>query len=426
MLFDDYEILEAYENRKLEPSHSETNFQSIAKNTMKKNGSKYVIQKNLNDFFSNLQKGSMPSRLDMELTERCNNNCIHCYINQEENDKEIINKELSTKELKEIITKAANIGVLSIRFTGGEPLLRTDFKEIYLFTKRLGINVTLFTNATLIDKELIELFKQYPPGNKIEITLYGLSKEKYEKISRKPGTYKKAMNGINLLLDADISFIIKSVYITGKQEEIKEFEEFSKLIPYMEHAPGFSMNFDLRARRDSAKKNEFIKSLRTSPKETIKIISRKKQEYIDGMKEFASKFMGPAKNSVFSCGCGKGGSIDAYGYLQPCLLMRHPDTVYDLKNGSFEDAFESFFKKLRKLKSKNPDYIEKCAKCFLNGLCERCSAKSWMEHGKLDTPIDYYCEIAHAEAELLGLIKTGEKAWEVEDYKERIEKFTKS
>ncbi len=392
---------------------------------MGENHSKYIIHESLNDFFSKQQKSSMPSRLDMELTERCNNNCIHCYINQEENDKKLIDKELSTKELKNIIIKAADIGVLSIRFTGGEPLLRTDFNEIYLFTKRLGIKVILFTNATLIDKELIELFKKYPPGEKIEITLYGLSQDKYEKISRKPGTYTKAMNGINLLLDAKIPFIIKSVYITGKQEEIKEFEEFSKLIPYMDHDPGFSMNFDLRARRDSTKKNEFIKALRTSPEDTIKIISRKKQEYIKGMKEFAAKFMGPATDTIFTCGCGKGGSIDAYGYLQPCLLMRHPDTVYDLKNGSFEDAFQSFFKNLRKLKSTNPDYLEKCARCFLNGFCERCSAKSWMEHGKLDTPVDYYCEIAHAKAELLGLIEKNEKAWKVKNYKKRIEKFIK-
>ncbi len=362
----------------------------------------------------------------MELTERCNNNCIHCYINQEENNKKLIDKELSTKEVKSIITKAADIGVMTIRFTGGEPLLRNDFKEIYLFTKKLGIKVILFTNATLIDKELIELFKKYPPKEKIEITLYGLSKEKYEKITRKPGTYKKAMNGTNLLLDADIPFIIKSVYITGKQEEIEEFEEFSKLIPYMDHNPGFSMNFDLRARRDSTKRNDFIKSLRTSPEQTIKIISRKKQEYKDGMKEFAAKFMRPCKDAIFSCGCGKGGSIDAYGYLQPCLLMRHPDTVYDLKNGSFQDAFHSFFKNLRKLKSTNPEYLKKCSKCFLNGLCEHCSAKSWMEHGDLDTPVDYYCEIAHAKAELLGLIEKGEKAWEVENYEERIDRFSRT
>jgi radical SAM protein with 4Fe4S-binding SPASM domain len=395
---------------------------------MGKNHSKYIIHESLNDFFSNQKKSSMSTRLsmlDMELTERCNNNCIHCYINQKENDKELIDKELTTQEIKDIITKAADIGVMTIRFTGGEPLLRKDFKEIYLFTKRLGIKVILFTNATLIDKDLVNLFKKYPPKEKIEITLYGLSEKKYSKVSRNPGAYKKAINGINLLLDAEIPFIIKSVYITGKQEEIEEFEEFSKLIPYMEHDPGFSMNFDLRARRDSTKRNEFIKSLRTSPEETIRIISRKKEKYHQGMKEFAAKFMRPGGDSIFSCGCGMGGSIDAYGYLQPCLLMRHPDTVYDLKNGSFEEAFQGFFKNLRKLKSTNPEYLKKCAKCFLNGLCERCSAKSWMEHGKLDTPVDYYCEIAHAKAELLGLIEKNEKAWEVKDYKERIAKFIK-
>jgi radical SAM protein with 4Fe4S-binding SPASM domain len=391
--------------------------------------SKYIIHESLNDFFSNQSKSSMsamPKKVDMELTERCNNNCIHCYINQEENDQELIDKELSTDDLKKILTKAADAGVLTIRFTGGEPLLRKDFKEIYLFTKQLGIKVVLFTNATLIDQDLIKLFKKYPPRGKIEITLYGLSEEKYAKVSRNPGAYEKAMRGINLLLDADIPFIIKSVYIQGKQEEIKEFDEFAQFIPYMEHDPGFSMNFDLRARRDSTKKNLFIKSLRTTPEGTIKIIGRKKELFKNSMKAFAPKFMKPCGDAIFTCGCGKGGSVDAYGYLQPCLLMRHPDTIYDLKNGSFEDAFQVFFKNLRQKKSTNPKYLKKCARCFLNGLCERCSAKSWMEHGKLDTPVEYYCKIAHAKAELLGLIEKNEKAWEVVNYKKRIKKFIKS
>ena len=47
----------------------------------------------------------------------------------------------------------------------------------------------------------------------------------------------------------------------------------------------------------------------------------------------------------------------------------------------------------------------------------------WMEHGDLDTPVEYVCKVAHVQAEYLGLIKKGEKAWEVEDWKERIDQF---
>jgi radical SAM protein with 4Fe4S-binding SPASM domain len=107
-------------------------------------------------------------------------------------------------------------------------------------------------------------------------------------------------------------------------------------------------------------------------------------------------------------------------------MLRHPKTVYDLKNGSLKDAFENFFPKIRQRKATNPEYLSRCAKCFLMGLCNMCPARSWSEHGTLDSPVEHFCELAHAEAKFLGLLKEGEKAWEVEDWKTRLKKFTKS
>ena len=85
----------------------------------------------------------------MELTERCNNNCIHCCINLPVDDKEAQSQELTTAEWKSLLEEAASLGCLSVRFTGGEPLLREDFEELYLVARRLGLKVLLFTNATL-------------------------------------------------------------------------------------------------------------------------------------------------------------------------------------------------------------------------------------------------------------------------------------
>ena len=71
-------------------------------------------------------KGPSLTMLDMELTERCDNNCIHCYINLPADDMDAKEKELSTSEVKNILEEAASLGCLTIRFTGGEPLLRED------------------------------------------------------------------------------------------------------------------------------------------------------------------------------------------------------------------------------------------------------------------------------------------------------------
>jgi radical SAM protein with 4Fe4S-binding SPASM domain len=133
--------------------------------------------------------------------------------------------------------------------------------------------------------------------------------------------------------------------------------------------------------------------------------------------------MRPAGDKLFSCGAGHGGCVDAYGKFQPCMMLRHPDCVYDLKRGSLNEALTDFFPKLREIKSVNQDYLMRCAKCFLKGFCEQCPAKSWMEHGTLDTPVEYLCEIAHVQARFLGFLKKFENAWEVENWQERIKKF---
>jgi len=116
--------------------------------------------------------------LDIELTERCDNACQHCYINLPANDA-AREAELRTEEWKRILAEAASLGVLSVRFTGGEPLLRADFAELYETARRLGLRVTLFTNARRITPELVALFQRIPPLQKIEITVYGMTAETY-------------------------------------------------------------------------------------------------------------------------------------------------------------------------------------------------------------------------------------------------------
>src|SRR5512137_1301434 len=80
---------------------------------------------------------SLLGHLDIELTERCNNACIHCYINQPEHDAGARSREMNTAFIKEILQQSADLGCLTIRFTGGEPLLRNDFTELYFFARRL-------------------------------------------------------------------------------------------------------------------------------------------------------------------------------------------------------------------------------------------------------------------------------------------------
>jgi len=73
------------------------------------------------------------------------------------------------------------------------------------------------------------------------------------------------------------------------------------------------------------------------------------------------------------------------------------------------------------MKATNPDYLERCARCFLRNLCNQCPAKAWIETGTLDTPVQYLCDVTHAMARHLGWLGENEVSWEVQDWKKRIQ-----
>lgn len=360
--------------------------------------------------------------LDIELTERCDNNCIHCSINIPENDPKK-EKELNTSEWKRIIREAADLGVLSIRFTGGEPLLREDFSELYLFTRKSGIKVIIFTNARKITPDLARLLTEIPPLEKIEVSVYGMKRSTYEKVSRIPGSYREFRSGIDLLLKYNIPFLVKGVLLPETRSEIKEFESWASTLPGMDGPPSYSMNFELRERRDSEARNKLISSLRNTPQEGIDLLSGKNEDYFSSMSQFCSQFIGPPGPELFNCGAGTSGSVDAYGNYNPCLTLKAGELSYDLTNGTLKDALLNFFPEKLKIEAKNREYLNRCAKCFLKGLCLQCPARSWSEHGNFDTPVEYLCQAAHAEAVHLGLLNNNEKGWEVVDWEERIKKM---
>lgn len=371
-------------------------------------------------------KNNIPSliKLDIELTERCNNNCLHCYINLPADDLAAKDRELSTGEIKDILSEAAALSCLTVRFTGGEPLLREDFEELYIFARRLGFKVLIFTNATLITAHLAGLFARIPPLEVIEVTIYGAKKKSYEAMTRVSGSFEASRKGIKLLLKKRVPFIVKTAFLRYNKEELDEFEAWAATIPWMHKVPSYSTFFDLHCRRDE-EKNRIIRNIRMSAKEGLKFISRRKAKYIKDSKDFCSKFIKPSGDKIFSCGSGLGRAcVDSYGILQPCMMLRHPDTVYDLKKGSLKEALTKFFPKLRQTRATNHEYLARCARCFLKGFCEQCPAKSWMEHGTLDTPVEYFCELAHSQARLLGLLKNKELAWEVKDWQSRVKEFT--
>ena len=206
---------------------------------------------------------------DLEITARCNNNCRHCYINLPAHDIAAKENELSFREIKEIVDEAVSMGALWCLITGGEPLLRPDFGKIYLALKKTGLLVSVFTNATLITKEHIELFRHYPPRD-IEVTVYGVTQETYECVTRKPGSFDAFMRGLDLLFNSGIKVRLKAMALRSNVAELPQIANFcmEHTKDYFRFDPFLHLRFDQDPLRNKVARmiNRLIrrKSIKTS------------------------------------------------------------------------------------------------------------------------------------------------------------------
>jgi len=340
---------------------------------------------------------------DLEITARCNNNCSHCYINLPVNDKEAKGKELSLNEIKRIVDEAVSLGALWCLITGGEPLLREDFFDIYLYLKKKGLLVSVFTNANLINSRHIEFFKKYPPRD-IEVTVYGTTKQTYERITRKTGSFAAFLNGLNLLLDNGIKVRFKTMALRSNLHELPEIFRFcrKRTKDYFRFDPFLHLRFD----RD-IKKNEEIKSERLSPKEIV-AIERQDPERFQALEKNCHKLINNDFsrfncNHLFHCGSGNGSFTVSYdGFLHLCSSLYHPECICDLKKKDLNWAWHKFIPQVRDMRSDSRDFLENCRVCPIINLCMWCPAYSYLENKQMDKPVDYFCKIAHLRAEVLN------------------------
>jgi len=351
--------------------------------------------------------------VDFEITARCNNNCRHCYINLPARDKLAEDKELSYEEIKEIGNEAVSLGALWCLITGGEPLLRDDFFDIYLYLKKKGLLVSVFTNGTLITEEHVQLFKKYPPRD-IEVSVYGVTRETYERVTRRRGSYAAFIRGLELLLGSGVKLRLKAMAMRSNIHELADIAHFCRRYTkdYFRFDPLLHLRYD-----GDPSRNAEIRAERLTPDEIV-TIERADEERFTALKRDCAKLIN-TQCVHFKCGhlfhCDAGNRSFALSYnglFRLCPSLWHPDCVYDLRNGNLIDAWQNFVPMVRDIRSERREFLEKCGACPLINLCLWCPAHAHLETKEMDAPVDYFCQTAHARAE--GLRGTGDPTTELQ------------
>jgi radical SAM protein with 4Fe4S-binding SPASM domain len=339
---------------------------------------------------------------ELELTARCPNNCRHCYVNLPANDSAAKKAELTLDEISRIADEAVSMGAIWCLITGGEPLLRDDFSNIYLDLKRKGLLVSVFTTAQILTEKHIELFRKYPPRD-IEITVYGVTKETYERVTRKPGSFEAFMRGLNRILDAGIKVRFKAMALRSNISELTEIARFcrEKTKDYFRFDPMLHLRFD-----GDPLRNEEIRAERLSPEEIVSIeqadTDRSRALQKDCHELINPEFSHTNCNHLFHCGAGNGSFYISYdGKLRLCSSLCHPDCTYDLRQGSLKEAWNDFIPKIRDMRSDDKAFLETCRVCPIINLCLWCPAHAYLETGRLDGSVSYFCEVAKARVKAI-------------------------
>lgn len=314
----------------------------------------------------------------LELSFRCNHNCVHCYVLHPPEG-----KELTYLEICDILDTIVSEGCLFLLITGGEPLIRSDFLDIYKYAKKKGLIITLFTNGTLITEEIANYLKEWPP-NKVEITLHGITKETYEKITGIKGSFKKCMKGIHLLMERNINLNLKTMAMTLNKDEIWDIKRYVK---------DLGLDFRYDALIDAGLKGDKNPcKVRISPEEVVSM-DMEDEEVSKEWIEFCENSWGPVQSGkLYNCGAGLNSfHIDPYGKMSVCTMSRYLD--YDLRHGSFQDGYYRFFPEV--LSQKLKDNQNKCDRCEMISLCGQCPGVAQLESGDPEKPLEYFCRTAH-------------------------------
>ncbi len=326
----------------------------------------------------------------LELTFRCNNNCIHCYCNTPPNDASEMAREMDTGMIRDIISQLADQGCLWLLLTGGEPFLRPDFKEIYLHAKKKGILVTLFSNGTLIDERIADFLAEWRPFS-TEITLYGATEKTYEEITRVKGSYRRCIGGIELLIERKVPLKLKTMAMRQNFHEIPLMKTYAESL-------GLQFRFDpmVNSRLDT---NKGPLSARLKPEEIVRLDMEDEKRAEEWKKSFNEHAGPPGSDRLYICGAGLDSfHIDPYGNLSICIISRKEQ--YNLKIGTFREGWYNFIERMREITLRTNI---KCRECNIANLCGQCPGWSQVELGDNETPVEFLCEVAHKRAEAFGV-----------------------
>ena len=332
----------------------------------------------------------LPLEGNLDLTYRCNNNCRHCWLRISPKAKER-KSELSCEEIKRIVNEARKIGCQRWNLSGGEPMLRPDFAEIFDFATSKSVTYSLNTNGTLITREIAALLRR--KGSKM-VALYGATAEVHDYVTRHPGSFEATMQGFAYLKEAGAGF---TVQLIPMRSNYHQFDAMVKLAQSLSSHYRIGAAWLYLSACGSRRRNAEIARQRLDPKEVIELDKPdlSYEEWLADQEATACHKANGDDRLFAQCIANRRDfHVDPYGRMTFCSFIKDPALRYDLRTGSFQEAWEGFIPALADKVRGGEEYRENCGTCDLRSDCRWCDVYGYLEHERHGARVDYLCQVA--------------------------------
>ena len=327
--------------------------------------------------------------ITIEITNLCNERCVHCYIPNGMKDH---GKSMTVSDVKRLIDEFAEIHGKSITFTGGEVFLHKSFSEILDYAQYKGLQISIYTNLITLNNKHVQKLKTLNISV-IQTSLYGISEEIHDSITRVKGSCSRTKQSIECLLEHGIPVRIACPVLCENRKELVNVVKYAR-----EKSIPIDVDFNITPRLDRSDDNlehrmtineleECINELMKYDKEyTLQLLHRHKNTYDSNFNliehlntpicpaGFHGLYVTPAGN-VTTCPNLQGMSVDS--------ISNH-----SLKEIWYDNS------KLQNIRTTLEGAFPQCIRCEARDFCSRCFARNYTETGSLTYPPEYACEMA--------------------------------
>ncbi|MCQ8894033.1 MAG: radical SAM protein [Methanolinea sp.] len=347
------------------------------------------------------QRVDAPFLVVWDITHRCNLRCIHCY----QDAHKAFPDEMSTEEAKKVLDDLSDAGVVAIAFSGGEPLMRPDMRELVSYAKDKGFFVSLASNGTLIDEHMANDLAARKLDY-IEISVDGADAAHHDLFRGVPGAFDRAVAGIQACVGAGLD---TGVATTVTRETVGQLPAIHQLAAGLGVSRMMCFNFVPTGRGTGMVDQDIPPDQREALHRWILGVDRRgnlpvllstapqfarvavEDEQGEGGIPVGHFYTGKglegkaAALAEFIGGCGAGRiycSIEPEGTVQPCVFL--PVPAGNLRQSSFAEIWHNS-DVLSHLRSRE-NLKGNCGTCRYRLLCGGCRARAYAYFQDLDAP----------------------------------------